>query len=41
MAGQPTDLEDYIQAQYAETSEFIDEHPFEPADSPEDEDAPR
>lgn len=29
------DLEGYIQAQYAETGRFIDEHPFDPAEEPE------
>jgi excisionase family DNA binding protein len=33
------DLEDYIAQQRVETQKFIDEHPFDPAESPADEDA--
>ena len=35
-----SDLEAYIQAQYAETGRFIDEHPFDPAEDPALESAP-
>ena len=35
------DLEDYIQQQRVETQKFIDEHPFDPAEGPTDEDVPR
>ena len=35
------DLEAYVQAQYAATSDFIEAHPFDPAEAPTDEDAPR
>jgi excisionase family DNA binding protein len=35
------DLEDYIATQYAETRKFIDQHPFDAADAPADEDATR
>ena len=33
------DLEDYIAQQRVETQKFIDEHPFDPTESPADEDA--
>ena len=35
------DLEAYIQAQYTATSQFIEEHPFDPAEDPQPEDAER
>ena len=38
---QPADLDDYIDRQYAATGDFIDKHPFDPAETPTDEDAPR
>ena len=31
-----TDLEAYIDQQYAATGDFIDRHPFDPAEQPED-----
>jgi hypothetical protein len=33
-----TDLEAYIDQQYAATDDFIDQHPFDPAEQPEDAD---
>ena len=33
-----TAYQDYVQAQYTATKDFIDKHPFEPADRSEDED---
>ena len=33
-----TDLEDYIAQQRVETRKFIDDHPFDPAETPADED---
>ena len=35
------DLEDYIAEMKVATQKFIDDHPFDPADVPEDEDVPR
>ena len=35
------DLEAYIERQYAATDDFIDQHPFDPAEVSADEDAPR
>ena len=37
----PADLEEFIEKGYADTDKYVDDHPFEPADEPDPEEADR